>query len=390
MKRILPIAALLCGATALFLTLWILVPAPLPALWLVAVVSSEWSLHIGLMALAGVLLGLVAVRRTWTRTGTVAIGSGVLALALAAYPLIVTLPVAALYGINLSLGRYSFAWPRTPLPEVQTLAYADVGGQTLQLDVYLPEAPPARMKRPAVVVVHGGSWKSGRRSDFPQWNAWLAAEGFVVFDIDYRLTPQPNWRTATEDVQQAVRWIKARADVFDVDPARIALMGRSAGGHLALLAAYTAQESDTTEVAANAHVQAVVAFYAPTDLRWGYAHPANPRVIDGRATLRQFTGGTPESVPEVYTQASPIHHAHADSPATLLVHGEQDQLVLSEQANRLFKALQRVSDERQRHQALLLPYAQHGFDYNFNGWGAQVTKAVLLQHLNTYVKEADE
>jgi dipeptidyl aminopeptidase/acylaminoacyl peptidase len=112
-------------------------------------------------------------------------------------------------------------------------------------------------------------------------------------------------------------------------------------------------------------------------------------VIDGPATLRQFTGGTPESVPEVYIQASPIHHVHSATPATLLVHGEQDQLVLSEHTSRLFEALQQVSDGRLRHNALLIPYAQHGFDYNFNGWGAQVTQAVLLQFLNKYLNEAD-
>lgn len=378
---ILPLTALLCGATALFLTLWIVVPAPLPVLWLVAVLASEWSLYFGLIALAGVLLGSVAVRRTWTRMGTVAVGSGGLALALAAYPPIVTMPVAAVHTVDLSLARYGFTSSATALPRVQTVDYAHVGGQTLQLDVYLPDSPPARGERPAVVVVHGGSWHSGQRSDFPQWNAWLTAQGFAVFDIDYRLGPQPNWQTATEDVQQAVRWVKAHAGAFGVDPARIALMGRSAGGHLALLAAYTAQESDTTAVAGKAQVRAVVAFYAPTDLRWGYEHPANPRVIDGPATLRQFIGGTPASVPAVYTQASPIHHLQANTPATLLVHGEQDQLVLSEQTSRLFEALQQVSGERLRHQALLIPYAQHGFDYNFNGWGAQVTQAVLLQFL---------
>lgn len=113
---------------------------------------------------------------------------------------------------------------------------------------------------------------------FPQWNAWLTAQGFVVFDVDYRLPPEPNWRTATEDVQQAVRWIKAWADTFGVDPAKIALMGRSAGGHLVLLAAYTAQESDTTEVTTNATVRAVVAFCAPTDLRLGYARTRQTHV----------------------------------------------------------------------------------------------------------------
>lgn len=384
MQRILPIAALFCSVTALLLTLWILVPALLPVLWLVAVVASEWSLYLGVLALAGVVLGLAARRKTWRRAGGIAVGCGLLALVLAVYPPLATRPLAAAHGVDLSLARY-IAAPRPAQPVVQTWTYAHVDGQTLDLDAYLPDAPPAGTARPAVVVVHGGSWNGGRRSDFPAWNAWLVAEGYAVFDIDYRLAPQPNWHTATEDVLAAVRWIKARADTFGVDPERMALLGRSAGGHLALLAAYTAPAPD-------ARVQAVVAFYAPTDLRWGYRHPANPLVIDGPATLRRFTGGTPESKPDVYTRASPIQHVQPPAPATLLLHGLKDQLVRPENARRLLAALPASSRVPPRHQALFIPYAQHGFDYHFNGWGSQVAQVVLRRHLRAYlnaVQQAD-
>jgi acetyl esterase/lipase len=89
-----------------------------------------------------------------------------------------------------------------------------------------------------VIVVHGGGWRSGERSDFPSWNAWLADTGYVVFDIDYRLSPPPAWQDAPADVACAVGWVKENAARYGVDPERVALMGRSAGGHLVLLAAY--------------------------------------------------------------------------------------------------------------------------------------------------------
>ncbi|MEJ7700346.1 MAG: alpha/beta hydrolase [Pyrinomonadaceae bacterium] len=81
----------------------------------------------------------------------------------------------------------------------------------------------------SVIVVHGGSWNGGERNDFPQWNRWLAVQGYTVFDIDYRVAPQPNYLTATSDVKCAIRWIKNHAAEFEISPERIALLGRSAG-----------------------------------------------------------------------------------------------------------------------------------------------------------------
>jgi len=103
----------------------------------------------------------------------------------------VSLPVAELNEVNLSLERYYLGMPGIESPNVQTFEYARADSLILQLDVYQPHAPATTAQKPAVVVVHGGSWNGGERSDFPQWNAWLVAEGFVVFDIDYQLSPQP-------------------------------------------------------------------------------------------------------------------------------------------------------------------------------------------------------
>ncbi len=383
MKPAVSIVALCCSTTALFFTMWILVPAQLMVLWLVAVVSSEWSLHFGLLALAGVSMGFIAARKKKSWVTTVAIVAGLAAVVFSTYPTMVSLPLAKSNAVDLSWGRYYLGSPAA-LPSIQAFEYSRVDEVSLQLDVYQP-GEAAATGRPAVVVVHGGSWSGGSRSDFPRWNTWLTPRGFVVFDIDYRLEPQPNWQTATADVQEAVRWIKARADSFGIDPQKMALMGRSAGGHLALLAAYTATESQMQQNRSlNATVQAVVAFYAPTDLQWGYRNPANPRVINGRQTLRSFVGGTPNYISEVYRQASPIHHVQMSTPATLLVHGRQDQLVRNQHSRRLIEVLQANSDPA-RHRALFIPYAQHGFDFNFNGWGAQVAQAVMLEHLNEFL-----
>jgi acetyl esterase/lipase len=381
MSRGMALLALFCSVSSFLFTVWIVVPAPATALWLVSVISSEWSLYFGLLAVVGVVLGLRG-RRVGTRNLT--IGLGLMALIFSAYPAVVSWPVAASNGVGLSVARYFSGPPGTRRAARETFVYSRAAGAPLELDVYTgaPSAPSAPL-RPAVVVVHGGSWKSGTRSDFPQWNDWLVESGFVVFDVDYRLSPQPNWETATRDVRTAVRWVKMRAASFGADSTRVALMGRSAGGHLALLAAYTA--ADGSLDGASADVQAVVAFYPPTDLAWGYTHPANQRVTDGPGTLRLFTGGTPVSNPEVYRSASPIHHVASGTPPTLLLHGGRDQLVLAGNSVRLLDALL-GSGSGPIHQMVLIPYAQHGFDYNFNGWGSQITQAVLRPFLETHLE----
>ena len=376
MRRTMPFIALFFSLLALFLVIWIVVRAPHRILWLISIITGEWSLFFGLFALIGVAMGVVSIRLGSPVVGYLAVGLGGLAVLISLYPFIVTLPVASSNGLSLSIGQYVAGASPSPRVAVQTYPFSEANGNPLSLDVYTMEAP---QQRPAVVVVHGGSWNGGVRSDFPKWNHWLVDQGFVVFDIDYRLSPQPNWQTATQDVLDAVRWIKARADEFGIDPNRMALLGRSAGGHLALQAAYTGQDSTHTRV------QAAVGFYAPVDLQWGYENPAWIRVNDGSAQLRAFTGGTPETVPEVYKKASPLSYVNQDTPPTLLIHGEKDQLVATHHAILLHRALLKENRTPGRHQNLFIPYGQHGFDYNFNGWGSQVTQGVLLAHLKEHL-----
>jgi acetyl esterase/lipase len=252
------------------------------------------------------------------------------------------------------------------------------------MDVYLPTNAAANGA--GVIVVHGGSWNGGARNDFPQWNRLLAAHGYTVFDIDYRLAPQPNYLSAAGDVKCAVRWVKNHAAEFKVAPKRIAVLGRSAGAHLVLLAAYSADDArlpatscmgdGTSEV-----VRAVVSFYAPTDLLWAYDNPANRLVIDGPATLIRFLGGSPresDEISERFVLASPVAHVSSKTPPTLLIHGGQDQLVRSENMTRLAS---RLKESNAPHKTLFIPYAQHGFDYNFNGFGAQIAQSEILDFL---------
>ena len=377
---------LLLNSVVLLAVIWIVVPAPAYNIWLFSVAASEWSLWLGALALIGIVCSL------FYRDGNLWLASltiGIIALIVSLYPLFSVVSTAREQNVSLSLRRYlNGLWKESDSSKGDTKnfttnTFAQIDGRDLQLDVYLPTQNTAN-KGASLIVVHGGSWSAGERNDFPQWNQLFAAEGFTVFDIDYRLA-QPNYQTATGDVKCAVKWVKENAAKFNVSPDRIALLGRSAGGHLALLAAYSAGDAwlpaSCSETTTSENVRAVVSIYAPTDLLWAYDNPANVRVINGPQTLANFFGGSPHESNEMrerYVLASPATHISPNTPPTLLIHGGKDQLVRTENMNLLAGKLKEANAP---HKTLFIPYAQHGFDYNFNGWGAQISESAILDFL---------
>jgi len=400
--------ALLASLTALTASFWIVCPAPAYNLWLLSVVASEWSLWLAALGILGIACALIAhtlnrTRRLWWR---VALVCGVVAASCSLVPLVSGLQVARHHGVNLSLARYfnGVHGSAEQRGAVKTYTFANAEGVELKLDAYLPPAG-VEANGAGIIIVHSGSWRAGERSDFPQWNYWLARQSYTIFDVDYRLAPQPNWQTATGDVKCAVAWVKHHAAEFRVAPQRLALMGRSAGGHLALLAAYANEDarlpsSCDNEINNDANtgneatpdtngVRAVVSLYAPTDLIWAYDNPANQRVIDGKATLRAFLGGSPHEsnlMRERYLVASPTKHVTPATTPTLLIHGGHDQLVRDENMSLLAA---RLAEAGASHKTIFISYAQHGFDYNFNGWGAQVSQAVMLDFFRANLNSSD-
>ncbi|MBA3633825.1 MAG: alpha/beta hydrolase [Acidobacteria bacterium] len=396
MNRFLNFVSISLSTLALLSVIWIIVPAPSFSVWLFSVAVSEWSLWFGALALTGIICSVfVRIAYGTGNTWFVSVIIGSLALIISFYPLFSVISAARRHNVSLSLSQYFSGlrsnnnFSETESDNFTTYSFAQVDGQDLRLDVYLPTNETTN-KGAGIIVVHGGSWRSGKRSDFPQWNQWLTKQGFVVFDVDYRLAPQPNYLTATGDVKCAVRWVKENAAKFKIAPDRIALFGRSAGAQLALLAAYSASDArlpaSCSEKESSADVRAVVSLYAPTDLLWDYDNPANQFVINGPATLADFLGGNPHESDEMrnrFILASPVAHVTSATPPTLLIHGGQDQLVRSENLKLLADKLKEADVP---HKTLFIPYAQHGFDYNFNGWGAQIVKPVISEFLRENTK----
>ena len=222
-----------------------------------------------------------------------------------------------------------------------------------------------------MIVIHGGGWDSGSRAELPQLDHWIADHGYAVAAIDYRLAPRWAWPAQADDLRAAIAYVKTHAKQLGVNPKKLVLFGRSAGGQIASAYAYQAHD---------AAIRGVVAFYSPHDLRfaWIYARPDD--VLNSALLLKQYTGGTPDTVGRVYDSASALLHVSEDSPPTLLIHGELDTLVWNRQSERLSTVLDRKGV---RHYFLSLPWATHAFDYNLNGPGGQLATYALAHFLLT-------
>jgi acetyl esterase/lipase len=213
------------------------------------------------------------------------------------------------------------------------VVFAKVGERELKLDVAVP---PGDGPFPAVVCVHGGGWVGGDRQQLAQTISTLAAQGFVAVSPDYRVAPQDRFPAAIEDCKAAVRWLRANAKTYRVNPERVGALGFSAGGHLACLLGVTAPEDGLEGTGGNAEqssrVQAVVSFFGPTDL---LARDELGPVVE-KANLGPFLGGTRAEKAEAYRKASPLTYADRKGPPPFLfVHGTADDVVRPAQSKRL-------------------------------------------------------
>jgi acetyl esterase/lipase len=224
-----------------------------------------------------------------------------------------------------------------PVETQRGVAYGAVDGEELLLDVYLP--PYREALRPAVILVRGGGWSAGSRSDMVVAGKEFAQAGYVAFSIDYRLldtvTPRNLWPAQLDDAQRAVRWVRAHAEEYGVDPKRIAAYGWSSGGHLvAMLGVRDTRDNTDQELAAYAsRVSAVVVLGGPVDL-------SVPQTDESFAqTLADLLGGTPEEQQQAYRDASPLFWVDAMAAPFLIVHGGHDDAILANESQRMVTQL---------------------------------------------------
>lgn len=234
------------------------------------------------------------------------------------------------------------AWRRRDVRRINGIRY--VGGR--KLDVYLPRQDEGEA-RPAIVHVHGGAWVVGsRREQGVPLLGHLAANGWVGFNVDYKLSPRATWPEHLEDVRAAVEWVREHAAEYNVDPDQIAVTGGSAGGHLTAMAGLTVPG-----------LMAAVPFYGVYDMldEQGRHVPLLQHILE-RVVFKVRRADDPQR----YRDASPIERIHPDAPPFFVIHGEDDSLVPVEEARLFVERLREVSGERVLYAEMR--GAQHAFD----------------------------
>ena len=215
--------------------------------------------------------------------------------------LIVTLPQAVMADDNFNVS--------------EKITYSVVADRELQLDAFVPKAEGPH---PAVLVVHGGAWRSGNRRQLRGYATALAERGFVCFAIDYRLAPAHKFPAQIEDCRSAVKWIRKNAADYKADPARLGAIGYSAGGHLVSLLGTTGEAPSSENGNIDTRLQAVVAGGAPTDFRW---------FPDGGNWAEFLMGGNIKSVPDKFQAASTAAFIDEQDSPMFFFNGDKDKLV---------------------------------------------------------------
>lgn len=243
--------------------------------------------------------------------------------------------------------------PRVTVEE--DVVFGTGGGRDLHCDVFTPPGGTESSggKAPAILLIHGGAWKLGDYKQLKGYGFLIGREGFVCVASEYRLSEEAPWPAQLHDVKTAIRWMRANADRLGIDPDRIAVSGHSSGGHMALVAAGTADdpacEGDGGNDGVSSKVDAVVSFYAPTEL------------TQSGSMLNEFVALLmgPEATRQDYAAASPVNYVEGGLPPVMLMQSNLDDIVPPPQNWDLYQRLVAAGNKVELH---MYDGEPHAFD----------------------------
>lgn len=237
----------------------------------------------------------------------------------------------------------------------KNIEYSNPDDQHLQLNVARPKEGAGPF--PAVICIHGGGFRAGTRESFNGLCLQLAERGYVAVTVSYRLAPKYQFPAAVYDVKAAVRWMRANAEKYQIDPDRIGTTGGSAGGHLAQFLGVTSGvkkfEGDGGNAEYSSSVKCVVNFYGPSDFTKSY-----DASVDAKDVLPLFLGGNLEQERHRHIESSPLYWVTPEAAPTLFVHGTKDAYVAHEQAEWIVERMKAADVEAT---LMTIEDGDHGF-----------------------------
>jgi acetyl esterase/lipase len=259
----------------------------------------------------------------------------------------------------------------------KNIEYSNPDNQHLQVDLARPKTGDGPF--PAVLCIHGGGFRAGTRQGYDAMCIRLAEHGYVAATVTYRLAPRYPFPAAIHDVKAAVRWLRANAPRYHIDPAHIGVMGGSAGGHLAQFLGVTGGvrqfEGDGGFPEQSSRVACVVNYYGPSDFTKSYG-----KSVDATEVLPLFLGGNLQQARHKHIIASPLSWVTPEAAPTLCIHGTKDNYVAYEQATWIVERLKSVGVEAE---LLTLEGAGHGF----RGKNAERADRAMLAFFDKHLKK---
>jgi acetyl esterase len=283
--------------------------------------------------------------------------------------------VASANGASFSVVRQLGPDPAPRQPDSR-VTYLTVDGQDLHAEIW---KPPSGANNPGaagagVLFIHGGGFWGGELGSRPALFGGLAGAGIPVVDVEYRISPPPRWDQAPGDILCALSWLEQNGPGYGIDPSKIVIVGESAGGNLALIAAYSAGTGKVASSCAGepAPPRAVIAISPTADLKgmWQDASLS----LDGVTFPEAYIGGTPAQFPDRYDRAAPMWLIRKDAPPTLILAGSIDHLVHLERTTIVSDQLKAAGADST---LVVVPFADHGFDGPPNAFGQQLEDQVL-------------
>ena len=258
--------------------------------------------------------------------------------------------ILTLLAISFAMRVTANAQPQQRLPDgVQAhrdIAYVENGHERQKLDLYVPEKAGAPL--PLIIWIHGGGWAAGSKDNCPPLRGGYTGRGYAVASIGYRLSGHAIFPAQIEDCKAAIRWLRAHAKEYNLDPKRFGVWGSSSGGHLVALTGTSGEVKDF-DVGANldqsSRVQAVCDYFGPTDLTQMDAHAladAPFKHDSADSPESKLIGGAVQASKDKAARVNPITYVSSDDPPFLIVHGDKDPLVPHHQSEILFDALKKA------------------------------------------------
>ena len=258
------------------------------------------------------------------------------------------------------------------------IEYANPDNQHLQLNIARPKKSDRLL--PCVLCIHGGGFRAGNRDSYNPLLIKLAGRGYVAVSTSYRLAPKYQFPAAIFDVKAAVRWLKANAALYQIDPDRIGVTGDSAGGHLAQFLGVTADlkqfEGDLGNYAQSTRIACVVNRYGPSDFTKSYG-----KSVDAAEVLPLWLGGNLEAAREKHVASSPLNWVTPSAAPTLILHGTEDKYVAYEQGVWMRDRLKSCGVQVEM---LTLEGAGHGF----KGADADKAEAAMFAFFDAQLKNS--